>query len=672
MRRAMRFAAVLGTLLAVGQALAYTVGVGTYVCNPGVDVNVAVDLDSAAGLSFVSARISYDPQMLVFREAKVGTLGACMDEDFTVTSEEAGVVTVGLFGSSNVVEAAGSIAVLTFGVRERTERLYSDVTVSDVQLGEMDGVKDVTVGNPLTTVNGMVRIMSEDAAVDRLENGQVICAGTRLKTLSLKPGDGIAVSEDQPEVSVAGAVTTSGEIPMVPPEAGWRSGEYRLLATSTGGLPLRLTGLAEDDSYTIYEKTENGLVVYMASVLVQSVPTLTIGESVNAPSLEWTTGGAADWTGEVSVEAKDGIHAARSGEIGDDTNVWMQTTLRGYGTLSFAWRCSCEERSDMLHVVVDDVVKGMISGETPWTDNAIEILGEGEHVVRWVYRKGRSGSAGADAAWVDCVAWVSSDPGELTLARALNENLYWLTDGDAPWTPRAEGDAAHPIFAEIRGLDDNQSARVWTYVYGSGTLSFDWAGNIEEWYDWLNFYVDGDCKEAITGGQGWSTVSLKLGEGKHLLEWEFWKDEKDGLDHDDYCALLDNVAWMPSNLENAVQTEEANGVASVSFVWLKGYPRYLDSVGGDYEAAARLIGRNGYPLWQSYVAGLDPENDESVFKSYIELKDGIPEITWHPDLGAVRKYTILGKKTLVEKDWMPVDAGDQKKFNFFKVKVELK
>lgn len=513
-------------------AEAYTLHVDTFVCNASVGVAVPVTIDSVADLSFVSVRLVYDPQILTLKAVEAGMLGEVMDDDFTVSTNEVGYVVVGMFGVSNVVEAAGSIAVLKFDVHQNTERLYSDITIVDVQMGEMDGVKDMTVGNPIQIENGMIRIMPDSATVTRLENAQTVMAGTRLASLSLKNGDAISAEDGSDGVMVSGIVAAT-EISVSPPRQGWKNGEYRLLSTVTSGLSLTLSGLSDEDRYTIHEKFENGSTVYMASVQVAAPPVLTLGE-------------------------------------------------------------------------------------------------------------------------------------------ALNENLYWLTDGDVVWQPRAGSEAAHPIYADVCGLGHDGYSRVWTYVYGEGTLTFDWSGNVEDSYDRFEFSVDGVCKGAMTGERDWTTVSVSLGQGKHLLEWLFRKDQADTEQSESFYARLDNVVWSPVDSENAVQTSAAGDVRSVPFLWLKNHRAYLDSAFGDYEVAVRLAGRNGRPLWQSYVAGLDPDDETSDFKTYIEMVDGTPKITWKPDLGDDRTYTIWGKKALIENEWKLATESNMGEFNFFKVQVDLK
>ena len=57
---------------------AYQVSVGTYVSNSGKTVTVPVVLDNAAGLSYASATLTYDPQVLVVTKAEAGSLKSLM------------------------------------------------------------------------------------------------------------------------------------------------------------------------------------------------------------------------------------------------------------------------------------------------------------------------------------------------------------------------------------------------------------------------------------------------------------------------------------------------------------------------------------------------------------------------------------------------------------------
>ena len=119
---------------------------------------------------------------------------------------------------------------------------------------------------------------------------------------------------------------------------------------------------------------------------------------------------------------------------------------------------------------------------------------------------------------------------------------------------------------------------------------------------------------------------------------------------------------------------------AIPHYWVDAFPNILQSAGGDYSLAVKAVGKNGCALVDSYVAGLDPTDPESTFKTMIEFNDGKPVVSWEPALNGldengrckktgVRTYRVLGSTGL--KTWSEVDDGEENKFNFFRVNVEM-
>ena len=98
---------------------------------------------------------------------------------------------------------------------------------------------------------------------------------------------------------------------------------------------------------------------------------------------------------------------------------------------------------------------------------------------------------------------------------------------------------------------------------------------------------------------------------------------------------------------------------------------WLDQTSSSAGAACNLFGANGWSLWGSFVAGLSPEIPESDLKVFITLTNGVPHISWSPDLntnGIVRQYTVLGRPDLSDaSDWAPATDAHR----FFKVRVDI-
>jgi len=130
---------------------------------------------------------------------------------------------------------------------------------------------------------------------------------------------------------------------------------------------------------------------------------------------------------------------------------------------------------------------------------------------------------------------------------------------------------------------------------------------------------------------------------------------------------------------------KSSGAVSVPTEWSDNYPSFTTKFGTDFgKALAKKSGKkdgagNDMFVWQDYVAGTDPTNPDDKFTASITLVDGVPVISYTPELTAeqqaLRTYKTLGKKQLQDKDWddlTNVDGDGKKAYNFFKVTVEMK
>ena len=118
-------------------------------------------------------------------------------------------------------------------------------------------------------------------------------------------------------------------------------------------------------------------------------------------------------------------------------------------------------------------------------------------------------------------------------------------------------------------------------------------------------------------------------------------------------------------------------MVTVPQTWLNSYGLlFVDAVGAaDVANLSPIVSRT---LYDSYVAGLDPTDEESQFKVKIEIVNNEPVVSWEPELSpeeaAKRKYTIYGC-TELGGEWHKVEdvsAESRPQFRFFKVGVEMK
>ena len=131
----------------------------------------------------------------------------------------------------------------------------------------------------------------------------------------------------------------------------------------------------------------------------------------------------------------------------------------------------------------------------------------------------------------------------------------------------------------------------------------------------------------------------------------------------------------------SIVTEIKGGAVAVAESWAENYPSFTEKFGNDFAAAlTKPSGKrdsqgNALMVWQDYVAGTDPTDENDIFKASVTLVDGVPHVSYTPELSeaekAKRKYTTYGKARLQDTEWSVVD-DDADKYNFFKVTVEMR
>ena len=113
----------------------------------------------------------------------------------------------------------------------------------------------------------------------------------------------------------------------------------------------------------------------------------------------------------------------------------------------------------------------------------------------------------------------------------------------------------------------------------------------------------------------------------------------------------------------------------VPISWLEGYPEALAAHDGDFEAFASDLAANGRNrVWECYVAGVNPENENAFFKA--ELVQEEEKLKPRPKGGKKegRMYRVWGKKEMDDDGWTDVTTVknlEAEGWHFFRVGVEL-
>ena len=132
-----------------------------------------------------------------------------------------------------------------------------------------------------------------------------------------------------------------------------------------------------------------------------------------------------------------------------------------------------------------------------------------------------------------------SGEGVSSLADGLDATgLKFATGGDKKWSRAKINDAEDGDAIRSLSLLEFQSSWVMTVVEGPGVLEFDWKIIGPEFDDRLIFSIDGKQTETLFGSSEWETIRTFIPEGRHILEWEFFRDSWETGRHNGYLDAL--------------------------------------------------------------------------------------------------------------------------------------
>ena len=427
-------------------------------------------------------------------------------------------------------------------------------------------------------------------------------------------------------------------------------------------LTFQVSGAARSIAVSI-DEVKPHLVV----VSTQGTPTPAVGDHLcdsdaevtvsveNSAPADGVCSMCTGWTGTGSVPAS-GDGSSVTFVITEDssitwnwaTNYWVECSVVGKGTTSF----EAQWVVDGTNLVIP------FSVNTPF------------------YSLSLSGDADGAILGEDSITVPVTSPRSIVLTvteykynTALDSGLLpWMSGGAANWVP--QGEVSHDGQDAVRSgeVTGDDVSTLSTVVVGPGTLTWWWKLDVADCAG-VDVFVDGALVESIDSASDWVSASANVaGAGEHTIRFEFWNAGSAATISD--CAYLDQVSWTGGMVDHTVTTP-----APVPYAWLLGYGLGLDS---DFETAAKgATGKRGgdgrvLQVWQDYVAGTDPTNVTSRFTAKIEMKDGVPVVTWEPDLntnGIIRTYKVYGSETLNGGgNWQyPTNSLHR----FFKVTVEM-
>lgn len=160
--------------------------------------------------------------------------------------------------------------------------------------------------------------------------------------------------------------------------------------------------------------------------------------------------GSPRWFGQTNI-SHDGVHAAQSAQIGNNTASSMRMWIQGPITVSFWWKVSSAADHGVLSFSAGGIMLTNISGEVDWQQCTLSVPA-GNQILQWTYSKDGNAGAGQDAGWVDQLQLIPqpptivSQPVDQSVVGPTNVTLSVGVSGTPPLTYRWWKDG-NPIIA---------------------------------------------------------------------------------------------------------------------------------------------------------------------------------------------------------------------------------
>lgn len=220
-----------------------------------------------------------------------------------------------------------------------------------------------------------------------------------------------------------------------------------------------------------------------------------------------------------------------------------------------------------------------------------------------------------------------------TLNEAVDADNVVVSGSDFTVTDESAEKGATSASARINRVNKNTVSLACSFK-GKGIFSFAYRMSFDE-RDRGSLSASCNGNE-LTTDENWRTYSAVLGEdNKSTTVTIVMKTTLAGTNKwpkDDALIYLDDIRFLPLSEEELAAYEE------------------------------------GEEAWRRYLV-TGKKDDATELKAKIALgEDGEPLVTWEPDLGASREYTVEGKEKLEDGAWHKASAND----HFFRVSVELK
>ena len=235
-------------------------------------------------------------------------------------------------------------------------------------------------------------------------------------------------------------------------------------------------------------------------------------------------GNDADWFGQSVSFYNDSLgnnDALQSGLVGDGESSCFETTVTAPQRVTFYWKVSSQANGDYLEFYAGGIRQKRISGDTSWAQAEHLLIGSGDRILQWCYKKNASAASGQDQGWVDKLRLSNTIQriNALDTTRPISDS----SGDDADWfgqtmTFYSDGDGNDDALQS--GLvGDSESSCFEVATTAPRRISFYWKVDSEAGSDHLKFYVNNAELDSISGTVDWTETEYLLnGSGDRVFE----------------------------------------------------------------------------------------------------------------------------------------------------------
>lgn len=482
-------------------------------------------LDTASGLFWRYTSVRH------WGESATGTWTVTVTDKAAGTTGTLNTLILYLYGSNSAATAAPVVnSALTASTNAGSDFSYQILALNSPTSFTATGLP---AGLTVNTLTGLVSGKATTAGTYNVTIGGTNSIGTGTKTLVLTAGASLGAP-------LGDAVEQSGLTWTTVGNANWNS----QVTTTHDGVDAAKAGVISDNGQTTMRTYATGPAVLRFWWKVSSeLDSDILAISDNGTELAFISG-EVDWT-QALFYLPAGIHRLE----------WVYSkdsaTASGSDT---AWVDQVEllntSKSPPLFTIEPSDITVPVGGILPL---CTEIVGQQPITYQW-YKAPTSAQAGVviagatsacyavnpvvagSAGYYTCTATnalgtattsgttVAVSAAQASLATATDNSLVWCSFGNVPWASQNATTHDGVDAAKAGTIANSGSTSMLTTVFGPGTLTFWWKVSSQQGFDILDFLVDGNPTDYITGTAGWMQASWPLSAGAHTLEWVYSKD----------------------------------------------------------------------------------------------------------------------------------------------------